>query len=108
MPFKRRSTDDTERLSGRVTKGLFRRFREGISPREKVVDHLSAALSVWAGLRPEIKTSIMTALERDPKADPVLELLNCFGLNAAKVVKDAESRYEARRLPPAAKTGQAG
>jgi hypothetical protein len=90
MPFKKRLTEDTETLSGRVLKGIPEKFRNSISPREKAIDHLSAALMLWMELDPDLKKHLLEALDSDPQT-PVAEKVARFYQGAGLVDEEAQS-----------------
>jgi len=97
MGFQKRLTQDTETLSGRVLKGLPKRFRDSISPREKAIDHLSAALALWIGLNPEIKALLMNILEKDPEA-PLAEKVASFFEKPRMLAAESRPSYNAKKL----------
>lgn len=96
-----------EILAGRVDLGVSDRFDRSIERGWQKGRCLGAAAILWASLPSDVRSRILTA-SGSPEDDLLFVLLAALGLDAARIVREAEARYEVHKQKPRRKTGEAG
>src|SRR5512137_847412 len=83
-------------LSGRVAPSVAEAFLQSVERPWRKGDCLAAAALLWASLPYKVRSDVLVASVQ-PQSDLLMELLTSLGLDAARVVKEAEARYKVQR-----------